>query len=214
MDANTIATCVIDSAVEIHRKIGPGLRDSVYATSLADALTGRGFTVERQESIPTQLRGKRFKQGPQAPLVVRGTVLVELKSLDSLSRVHKKQMLTYLKLSPLELELLIKFGGELLKATDCECFLGVLRVLSANPQYVCYRLKRFLPSGGNNASRVRQLESRPHLLLRQRRVGRCRLECQTEAALVFGDAPKTAREDACVSRVWNEPNRYLHALLS
>ena len=114
MDPNSIATCVIDNAVEIHRKIGPGLRDSVYVTSLADVLTERGFRVERQESIPLQLRGKRFKQGPRAPLVVGGTVLVELKSLDSLSRVHKKQMLTYLKLSHLKHGLLISFGGELL----------------------------------------------------------------------------------------------------
>jgi GxxExxY protein len=98
MDANSIATCVIDSAVEIHRKIGPGLLDSVYATSLADVLTESGFTVERQEAIPIQLRGRRLNQGPRAPLVVEGMVLVELKSLGSLSRVHKKQMLTYLKL--------------------------------------------------------------------------------------------------------------------
>jgi GxxExxY protein len=114
MDANSIATCVIDSAVEIHRRIGPGHRDSVYATSLTDALAESGFTVERQQSIPIQLRGRRFNQGPPAPLVVDGTVLVELKSLDSLSHVHKKQMLTYLKLSHLKHGLLINFGGELL----------------------------------------------------------------------------------------------------
>ena len=114
MDPNSIAIRVIDSAVEIHRKIGPGHRDSVYATSLVDALTESGFPVERQESIPMQLRGKRLNQGPRAPLVVGGTVLVELKSLDSLSRVHRKQMLTYLKLSHLKHGLLINFGGELL----------------------------------------------------------------------------------------------------
>ena len=114
MDANSIATCVIDSAVEIHRKIGPGLLDSVYATSLVGVLTQNGFTVERQESIPIQLRGRRFNQGPRAPLVVGGMVLVELKSLEFLSRVHKKQMLTYLKLSHLKHGLLINFGGELL----------------------------------------------------------------------------------------------------
>ena len=115
MDANNIAACVIDRAVEIHRKIGPGLLDSVYATSLVDVLTESGLTVERQESIPIQLRGRRFTQGPRAPLVVAGMVLVELKSLEFLSRVHKKQMLTYLKLSRLRHGLLINFGGELLK---------------------------------------------------------------------------------------------------
>lgn len=115
MDANNIAACVIDRAVEIHRKIGPGLLDSVYATSLVDVLAESGLTVERQESIPIQLRGRRFTQGPRAPLVVGGMVLVELKSLEFLSRVHKKQMLTYLKLSRLRHGLLINFGGELLK---------------------------------------------------------------------------------------------------
>jgi GxxExxY protein len=114
MDANSIATCVIDSAVEIHKRIGPGLLDSVYVKSLAKTLTESGLTVERQEEIPVQLRGRRFNQGPAAPLVVEGTVLVELKSLDSLSRVHKKQMLTYLKLSHLKHGLVINFGGELL----------------------------------------------------------------------------------------------------
>jgi len=117
MDANNIATCVINSALEIHKKIGPGLLDSVYAASLADVLTESGFTVERQESIPIQLRGRRFNQCPRAPLVVGGTVLVELKSLESLSHVHKKQMLTYLKLSNLKHGLLINFGGELLTGT-------------------------------------------------------------------------------------------------
>ena len=114
MDANNIATCVIDSAVEIHKRIGPGLLDSIYAKSLSEVLTESGLTVEKQEAIPVQLRGRRFNQGPQAPLVVEGTVLVELKSLDSLSRVHKKQMLTYLKLSHLKHGLVINFGGELL----------------------------------------------------------------------------------------------------
>ena len=129
MDANNIATCVIDSAVEIHKRIGPGLLDSVYATSLADVLTESGFTVERQESIPSQLRGKRFNQGPRAPLVVEGMVLVELKSLESLSRVHKKQMLTYLKLSHLRYGLLINFGSELLNGSieRLENELGELR---------------------------------------------------------------------------------------
>ncbi|HEY5742660.1 MAG TPA: GxxExxY protein [Terrimicrobiaceae bacterium] len=115
MDAHNIAACVIDLAVEIQRRIGPGLLDSVYATSLAGVLAEKGFTVERQESIPLQLRGKRFNQGPRAPLVVGGMVLVELKSLESLSRIHKKQMLTYLKLSRLRHGLLINFGGELLR---------------------------------------------------------------------------------------------------
>ena len=114
MDAHNIATRVIDSAVDIHRRIGPGHHDSVYAVSLAKALAERGITVERDESIPMQLRGKRLNRVPRAPLVVGGKILVELKSLDFLSEVHKKQVLTYLKLSHLKHGLLISFGDELL----------------------------------------------------------------------------------------------------
>jgi len=114
MDANSIAACVINSALEIHRKIGPGRLASVYAESLADSLADSGFAVEPQESISVQLGGKRFNQCPRPPLVVGGTVLVESKSLTSLSLIHRKQVLTYLKLSNLKCGLLINFGGQYL----------------------------------------------------------------------------------------------------
>ena len=107
--------CVINRALDIHKEVGPGLLESVYEVLLADALEQGGFTVERQKPIPIQFRGKRFDEGFRADLVVGGTVLVELKSVETLARVHKKQVLTYLKLSRLKLGLLINFGGELLK---------------------------------------------------------------------------------------------------
>lgn len=115
MDENRVATHVVDCALEIHKEVGPGLLEAVYEVLLADALGQRGFAVERQKSIPIHFRGKRFDEGFKADLVVGGVVLVELKSIESLARVHKKQVLTYLKLSDLKLGLLINFGGELLK---------------------------------------------------------------------------------------------------
>ncbi len=120
MDANSIAACVVNSALEIHRKIGPGRPASVYAESLAASLAKSGFTVEPQESISIQLGGKRFNQRPRPPLVVGGTVLVESKSLTSLSLIHRKQVLTYLKLSNLKSGLLINFGGQYLRG-NIEC---------------------------------------------------------------------------------------------
>jgi GxxExxY protein len=114
MDAGNIAACLINSAHEIHKRIGPGRLASVYAASLTDILTGCGLTVERQDSILTQLRGKRLTRCPRPPLVVGGMVLVEPKSLSLLSRIHKKQVLTYLKLSNLKHGLLINFGGQYL----------------------------------------------------------------------------------------------------
>lgn len=114
MDTNSIAACVIDSALNVHSKIGPGRPASIYAELLADSLANSGFTVDPQESISIQLGGKRFNQHPRPPLVVGGTVLVESKSLTSLSLIHRKQVLTYLKLSNLECGLLINFGGQYL----------------------------------------------------------------------------------------------------
>ena len=115
MDENKIATLVVDCALEIHKELGPGLLESVYEVLLADSLIQSALTVERQKPIAIHFRGKRFDEGFRADLVVGGKVLVELKSVETLARVHKKQVLTYLKLSNLKLGLLINFGGELLK---------------------------------------------------------------------------------------------------
>ncbi len=111
MDADKIATCVIKGALEIHKRIGPGRLASTYAERLADSLVGSGLTVEPQESIPIQLGGRRFNRSLHPPLVVGETLLVEAKSLVSISRIHRKQVLTYLKLANLRWGLLINFGG-------------------------------------------------------------------------------------------------------
>ena len=106
MDENSIATSVVDCALEIHKELGPGLLESVYEVLLTDVLRGRGLSVDRQRPIPIHSRGKRFDEGFRADLVVGDAVLVELKSVESLARVHKKQVLTYLRLSHLKLGLL------------------------------------------------------------------------------------------------------------
>ena len=106
MDENSIATSVVDCALEIHKELGPGLLESVYEVLLTDVLRGRGLSVDRQRPIPIHFRGKRIDEGFRADLVVGGAVLVELKSVESLARVHKKQVLTYLRLSHLKLGLL------------------------------------------------------------------------------------------------------------
>jgi GxxExxY protein len=120
MDENSTAASVVNCALEIHKELGPGLLESVYEVLPAEPLRERGFSVERQKPIPIRFRGKRFDEGFRADLVVGNIVLVELKSLESLARVHRKQVLTYLRLSHLKLELLINFGGELLKGKDMQ----------------------------------------------------------------------------------------------
>ena len=115
MTHDEIATVVVECAFALHKELGPGLLESVYEVLLADALRERGLTVERQKPIPICFRGKRFDEGFRADLLVEELVLVELKSVETLARVHRKQVLTYLRLMDLKLGLLINFGGELLK---------------------------------------------------------------------------------------------------
>jgi len=112
---DAIARAVTQAAFDIHRELGPGLLESVYEVLLADALSSAGFEVVRQKPIPIRFREKSFDEGFRADLVVNSLVLVELKSVESLARVHRKQVLTYLRLSGMKLGLLINFGGELLK---------------------------------------------------------------------------------------------------
>jgi iron complex transport system substrate-binding protein len=115
MGLNELSRIVVDAAYEVHRGLGPGLLESVYEVVLAETVRARGLKVERQKPIPIRFDGQVFDEGFRADLIVEGRVLVELKSVEQLARVHKKQVLTYLKLSGIPLGLLINFGGELLK---------------------------------------------------------------------------------------------------
>ena len=115
MKDNEIAQVVVECAFALHKELGPGLLESVYEVLLADALREKGLSVERQKPIPICFRGKRFDEGFRADLLVEDLVLVEFKSVEALARVHRKQVLTYLRLTNLKLGLLINFGGELLK---------------------------------------------------------------------------------------------------
>ena len=115
MKENEIAQAIVQAAFELHKELGPGLLESVYEILLASMLREKGFEVERQKAIPISFRGKYFDEGFRADLIVAGLVLVELKSIEGLARVHRKQVLTDLKLSNLKLGLLINFGGEVLK---------------------------------------------------------------------------------------------------
>ena len=115
MELNEVTAAIVDSAYQIHTEIGPGLFESVYELVLADMLSSRGFPVQRQVPIPIRIRDKVFDEGFRADLIVDQRVIVEIKSIEQLARVHKKQVLTYLKLSGLPVGLLINFGGDLLK---------------------------------------------------------------------------------------------------
>lgn len=107
--------------------MGPGLLESVYEVVLAHELTRRGLTVERQKPMTIAYGDLIFEEGFRADLVVDGKVIVELKSVEELKRVHKKQMKTYLSLTGLKLGLLVNFGEELIKD-------GIVRVANGLPE--------------------------------------------------------------------------------
>ena len=115
MTENEIATQVVDAAFHIHKRLGPGLLESVYEAVLAYELTKRGLKTIRQAAVPIIYDSLEFEEGFRADVVVEDKVIVELKSVESVSKVHKKQLLTYLRLADKRLGLLVNFGEELIR---------------------------------------------------------------------------------------------------
>jgi GxxExxY protein len=115
MNENEIAREIVDAAYRIHKKLGPGLLESVYETVLAFDLEKRGLRVERQVPVPIVYEGISFNEGYRADLIVESKIIVELKSVETVALVHKKQLLTYLRLADKRLGLLINFGSELIR---------------------------------------------------------------------------------------------------
>lgn len=115
MNLNEISGKIVDAALRVHKELGPGLLESVYEVVLADELCHMGLRARRQVPIPILYAGRAFEEGYRADLLVEEQIVVEIKSVDQLARVHKKQLLTYLKLGDKRLGLLINFGGEFLK---------------------------------------------------------------------------------------------------
>jgi len=112
---NEIGKLIVDSAITVHRELGPGLLESVYEVILEHELQHRGLGVERQVPISIELRGIKFDEAFRADIIVEGKVVVELKSVEQVTPAHKKQLLTYLRLSGFKLGFLLNFGEALMK---------------------------------------------------------------------------------------------------
>jgi GxxExxY protein len=123
MTENEIGKIVVDCAVRLHMELGPGLLESVYEVILVHILREAGFSVERQVPIPIKSHGIRFDEGFRADIVVEDKVILELNSIEKVSAAHKKQVLTYLKLTGMKLGYLLNFGEALMKD-------GISRVLN------------------------------------------------------------------------------------
>jgi GxxExxY protein len=110
MTANDITYKIIGAAIEIHKKVGPGLLESAYEASLAYDLKEMGFDVKTQHPLPFIYKEIKMEVGYRLDLLVNNLVIVEIKSVEHLAPVHHAQTLTYLKLSGKELALLINFN--------------------------------------------------------------------------------------------------------
>jgi GxxExxY protein len=115
MHENAVAREIVDAAYQIHTKLGPGLLESVYETVLAFELGRRGLSVKRQVPVAIVYENISFNEGFRADLIVEDKVIVELKSVETVAPVHKKQLLTYLRLADKRLGLLVNFGSELIR---------------------------------------------------------------------------------------------------
>jgi GxxExxY protein len=125
MNENEIGTAVLDEAFYLHKNLGSGLLESVYETVLMKLLTKKGLRVQRQVSIP--IEGEYFfeDEGFRLDLFVEGKVIIELKSVEKITQAHKKQLLTYLKLTNTKLGYILNFGAEVMKD-------GVFRIINGS----------------------------------------------------------------------------------
>ena len=115
MNENEIATIIVDAAYTIHQRLGPGLMESVSESTIAYELGKRGLAVRRQQALPVIYETVRMNMGFRADLIVDEKVIVEIKSIETIAPVHRKQLLTYLRLANKRLGLLINFNVELIK---------------------------------------------------------------------------------------------------
>jgi GxxExxY protein len=115
MTENNITGNIIDCCLKIHKTLGPGLLESVYEEVLTYELKRRGLPCDRQVEVPVVYDGMKMDIGFRADIIVDGKDIVELKSIESVLPVHKKQLLTYLKLSQKRVGLLINFNEDLIK---------------------------------------------------------------------------------------------------
>jgi GxxExxY protein len=115
MIENEVSGAVVDAAYKVHTTLGPGLLESVYETVMDFELRRRKLKVRRQVVIPIVYEGVLLEEGFRTDLIVEDKVIVELKSVETIHPVHKKQLLTYLRLADKRVGLLINFNVTLIK---------------------------------------------------------------------------------------------------
>lgn len=115
MDINDVSAAVVGEAIKIHRELGPGLLESVYEVVLAAGLQRSGFKVARQVPVAIEYDGMRLEGAFRVDLLVDDRLVVEIKAVEQLTKVHAKQLLTYLRLMKQPVGLLLNFSGLTMK---------------------------------------------------------------------------------------------------
>ena len=123
---NEVAKQIVDAAYRVHTSLGPGLLESAYEAVLAYKLEKRGLRTVRQQAVSIVYEGTRIEMGFRADLIVEDSVIVEIKSVEAIAPVHKKQLLTHLRLADKRLGLLINFNVALIKD-------GITRIANGMP---------------------------------------------------------------------------------
>ena len=124
---NRLSNVIIGGALRVHEEVGPGMLESAYEACLMFELLDRGLCVEREKPLPLIYRGQRLDCGSRLDLLVEDAIIVEVKSVERLERVHRAQLLSYLKQSNLKLGLLINFNVKWLQD-------GIKRVVNGFPE--------------------------------------------------------------------------------
>lgn len=115
MNENQIAAAIVDAAYKIHTTLGPGLLESVYQATIDYELKKRGLRVAQQVALPVYYEEVKLQVGFRIDLLVNEKIIIEIKSVEALAPIHRKQLETYLRLTDLRLGLLINFNERLIK---------------------------------------------------------------------------------------------------
>ncbi len=114
-DVERVAGVVVDAGLKVHKALGPGLLESAYEHCLAHELQTRGVSLRRQVSLPIIYEGTTLDAGYRLDILVENAIIIEIKAVDALTRIHEAQILTYLRLSGHRIGFLMNFNAPLFK---------------------------------------------------------------------------------------------------
>ena len=123
MNMNQLSSKIIGAAIEVHKTLGPGLLESAYEECLCHELGMQGLLFEKQKPLSIDYKGKKLDCGYRLDIIVEKAVIIELKSCEKIEPIHKAQLLTYLKLSGLNLGLILNFNVSLMRD-------GIVRIVN------------------------------------------------------------------------------------